>query len=284
MKKLAGIDLVNLKIGSWLGWQIETNWTHLGFYFLYSLARPVASTLILVLIFLVVPEGKLSNPLFPYIYIGNAFFMYVYMVLFGISWVIHEDREHYQMLKYVFIAPRQMYYFLSGRGIAKLGVTTFSVIVTLAFGVIVLDIPIDFAGINYPVFLAGLFLGLVCIAALGVILAALSMVTAHHSFYLTEGIAGMFYLIAGAVYPIDVLPGWLQSLAQLFPLTYWIEVIRRSLNVPVQSEILAVYSLPHLFLILLASTVVLMILSHLVYRWFDYLSVKHGLVDRLTNY
>jgi len=222
--------------------------------------------------------------LFVYTYIGNAFFMYVYMVLFGISWVIHEDREHYQMLKYVFIAPRKMYYYLAGRGVAKLAITTFSVLVTLAFGIWVLKIPVDLTEVNYLALGSGLFLGLLCIAALGVILAALSMVTAHHSFYLTEGIAGLFYLISGAIYPIDVLPGWLQTLAQAFPLTYWIELIRRSMNVPLQSQVLSVYSWQELFLVLLISTLVLLIASHYIYRIFERISVKYGLVDRLTNY
>lgn len=284
MKNLAGIDYINLKMGSWLGWQIETNWTKLWVYALYSLARPIASTLILVLIFLVVPQGKLEHPLFVYTYVGNAFFMYVYMVLFGISWVIHEDREHYQMLKYVFITPRKMYYYLAGRGIAKLLITTFSVLVTLAFGIWILKIPVDLASVNYFALLAGLFLGLVCIAALGVILAALTMVTAHHSFYLTEGIAGLFYLISGAIYPIDVLPGWLQALAKVFPLTYWIELIRRSMKVPVQSQALSIYSLPELLLILVVSTVALVAASHFIYKFFERVSVKYGLVDRLTNY
>src|SRR3989337_4277556 len=167
MKDLACLDYINLRMGSWLGWQIETNWTNLWVYGLYSLARPIASTLILVLIFLVVPQGKLEHPLFVYTYIGNAFFMYVYMVLFGISWVIHEDREHYQMLKYAFIAPRKMYYYLAGRGIAKLLITTFSVLITLAFGLWILHVQIDLAAVNYPLLLFSLFLGLICIAALG---------------------------------------------------------------------------------------------------------------------
>ncbi len=282
MKNL--VDYPALKMGSWLGWQIETNWTKMWVYALYSLARPVASTLILVLMFLVIPQGKLNHPLFTYVYIGNAFFMYVYMVLFGISWVIQEDREHYQMLKYVFITPRKMYFYLAGRGIAKLAITTFSVIVTLAFGLWILQIDVNLASINYPVLLLSLFLGLVCIAALGVILASLTMVTAHHSHYLTEGIAGMFYLIAGAVYPIDVLPGWLLFLAKLFPLTYWIELVRRSMNVPVHSQILSVYSQEQLLLILTVSTLVLLIASHFIYKNFERISVKYGLVDRLTNY
>jgi len=282
MKNL--VDYTGLRIGSWLGWQIETNWTKLWVYILYSLARPVASTLILVLMFLVIPQGRLNHPLFTYVYIGNAFFMYVYMVLFGISWVIQEDREHYQMLKYVFIAPRKMYFYLAGRGIAKLAITTFSVLVTLAFGLWVLHIQIDLAAINYPLLLLSLFLGLICIAALGVILASLTMVTAHHSMYLTEGIAGMFYLIAGAVYPIDVLPGWLLFLSKLFPLTYWIELVRRSMNITTHSQILAVYSQEELLLILTVSTVILVVASHYIYKSFERISVKYGLVDRLTNY
>jgi ABC-2 type transport system permease protein len=36
-------------------------------------------------------------------------------------------------------------------------------------------------------------------------------------------------LLGGVYYPVEVLPGWLQTLARLFPLTYSLEAMRRAL-------------------------------------------------------
>jgi ABC-2 type transport system permease protein len=53
------------KVGTWLGWQIESNWTEPFLFAIYSVIKPVAGVLILVFMYLVVAKGGLANPLFP---------------------------------------------------------------------------------------------------------------------------------------------------------------------------------------------------------------------------
>jgi ABC-2 type transport system permease protein len=277
-------NLRTIKTAGWLGWAMESNWTDPFLFAIYSIVRPLASSLILVVMYYVVTKGKTGMDLFAYIYVGNAFFMYVINVLFGISWVIHEDRDHYQMIRYIYISPIRMYYYLFGRGIAKMIVTTVAVIITMAFGMLVLRIPVDLLAVNYPLLLFSLVAGIFIITCLGILLAGISMITAHHSFALTEGMAGLFYLACGAIYPIDILPVWLQYLSKVLPLTYWLELVRRSVLGKSLSPTLSGFSNLELIGIMVVTTIALALFSHWIYRSIEHVARKYGKIDQLTNY
>jgi len=277
-------NLRTTRLAGKLGWSMEANWADPFLFAIYSIIRPIASSLILVFMYLVVTSGKTSFDLFAYIFIGNAFFMYVYNVLFGISWVIHEDREHYQMIRYIYISPIRMYYYLFGRGIAKLITTTIAVIITLAFGMIVLKIPINLLEIDYPLFLITLLVGLFVITCLGILLAGITMITAHHSFALTEGLGGLFYLACGAIFQIDLLPAWLQYISKALPLTYWLELLRRSILGKSLSLTLSKYSDLELILIMFLTTVLLALFSHYIYKSIEHFARKMGKIDQVINY
>jgi len=277
-------NIRTIKTAGRLGWAIESNWTDPFLFAVYSIVRPIASSLILVVMYYVITRGKTGLDLFAYIYVGNAFFMYVYNVLFGVSWVIHEDREHYQTIRYIYISPIRMYYYLFGRGIAKMILTTLAVIITIAFGMLVLKIPVNLLTVNYPLLLFSVSAGILIVTCLGVLLAGVTLVTAHHSWTLTEGMAGLFYLACGAIYPIDILPIWLQYLSKVLPLTYWLELVRRSILGKSMSSTLAGYSNFELISIMAVTTLFLALFSHYIYRSIEYIARKHGKIDQLTNY
>jgi ABC-2 type transport system permease protein len=277
-------NLRTIRIAGWLGWAMESNWTDPFLFAIYSIVRPLASSLILVVMYYVVTRGKTGMDLFAYIYVGNAFFMYVINVLFGISWVIHDDREHYQMIRYIYISPIRMYYYLFGRGIAKMILTTVAVIITIGFGMLVLKIPIDLLGVNYPLLIFSVIAGIFIITCMGILLAGITLVTAHHSWALTEGIAGLFYLACGAIYPIDILPIWLQYVSKALPLTYWLELVRRSVLGKSLSPTLSGFSNVELIAIMALTTLALALFSHYIYRSIEHVARKYGKIDQLTNY
>ena len=47
--------------------------------------------------------------------------------------------------------------------------------------------------------------------------------------FLSEGVSGVVYLLSGVVFPIGVLPSWIQALSLTLPTTYWLEGMRRAL-------------------------------------------------------
>ncbi len=281
--------LRTLKQAAWLGWQMESNWTRPWMFAVYSVIKPIAATLILVFMYIVVQSiGGQPNPaLFSYMFLGNAFYRYVAQVLFGITWVIHEDREHYQTLKQVYIAPISFYMYLIGRSVSKIVITTLATFITLIFGVLVLNVPINLGEINWPLFAVAMMVGLFCICAIGIALAGISFLTAKHSAGINEGIAGIFYLFCGVVFPLTVLPGWGKAIGLCIPITYWLEIVRRALQPSmVGADISGLGSFSDLTILsfLAISTVVFLFISLAIFKYADHVARKKGKIDMTTTY
>jgi len=280
--------LRTVKYAAWLGWQMESNWTNPWLFILYSIVKPLAGTLILVFMYLVIfPTVVANEAIFAYMFIGNAFFMYVAQVMFGIVMVIHEDREHYQTLKQVYISPISFYVYIIGRAIPKIIITTVAILITLIFGILVLGLSIDLAQVDWVLLALAMLIGLLCICMIGIALAGVSFLTARHGMGINEGIAGMFYLFCGVVFPITVLPPWGQAIGLAIPITYWLEIVRRAVlsgsgieNISGLQD----YSNGQIFLFLLISSAVFFVLSIVIFRYADYLARKKGKIDMTTTY
>ena len=280
----AGESIRSLRMAAWLGWQIESNWASPFLFAIYSVAKPVAGALILVLMYTVIAQGGLQNPLFPQIFVGNAFYIYVAMVLMGVSQAVTEDREHYGMLKYIYTAPLNIYTYLLGRGAAQAAMATVAVFIMLIFGIIALGIPLSPASISWGMLFAAWLFGLAGLAFGGVFLAGISLITARHNFYIGEAMAGALYLMCGAVFPIDVLPRSLQFLSQALPLTYWLEALRRALFGAGTGGLLSSLTDQMLLLIVGGSMVLLAVISVVFYRWAENWARKRGLIDMQSMY
>jgi len=278
----------SFRVATWLGWQIESNWTEPFLFLTYSILKPVASALILVFMYLVISQGNFNSPLFAYIYVGNAFFIYVGAVLLGVSNTIVDDREHYGMLKYIYVSPIQVYFYLLGRGMAKTMTATIAVVITLAFGAIALGVRPDFFAMDWPLFIITLAVGLAGLGFMGILLAGILLITARHNDIVGEAVAGALYLLCGAVFPISVMPDWLQWAGRAIPITYWLEGLRRAL---LGTELvrklhtgLEDFSTPMILLILLGSTLLAILLSIGFYRWCERRAKEKGLIDMQTMY
>ncbi len=274
----------SFKTAAWLGWQIESNWTDPFLFAVYSIVKPVAGALILVFMYVVVAQGGLDHPLFPQIFVGNAFYIYVGGVLMGVSWAVIDDREHYGMLKYLYVAPLDIYAYLLGRGVAKAIVSTIAVAVTLLFGALALGLKVSPARVDWAFLLVAWALGLLGLAFLGILLGGVTLITARHNYYIGEAVAGALYLLCGAVFPLDVLPKGLQLVGQALPVTYWLEALRRALLGRGAGALLAGLSDAQLLLILAGSTLALALLSTAVYRRAERLAKARGLLDMQTMY
>jgi ABC-2 type transport system permease protein len=148
----------------------------------------------------------------------------------------------------------------------------------------VLKLPVNLLAVNYPLLIFSVAAGIFIITCLGILLAGISLVTAHHSFALTEGMSGLFYLACGAIYPIDILPVWLQYLSKALPLTYWLELVRRSVLGKSLSSTLGGFTNLELIGIMILTTLLLALFSHWIYRSIEHIARKYGKIDRLTNY
>ncbi|MEN6300177.1 MAG: ABC transporter permease, partial [Anaerolineaceae bacterium] len=219
----------SFRLAAWLGWQIESNWTDPFLFAIYSIIKPLAAAAILVVMYSVITNGNFTAPIFSYIYLGNAFYIFVGQVMTGISWAVIDDREHYKTLKYMYIAPVQFPLYLMGRGVARFIIAAFSVLVTILFGVFFLDVEIDLLRIDWLLFFVTLIIGVIMLAMMGLILAGILMQLVHHEFGIGDAVASALYLFSGAVFPLEVLPSSLRWIGFINPVTYWLELLRRSL-------------------------------------------------------
>ncbi|MBC6938201.1 MAG: ABC transporter permease, partial [Chloroflexi bacterium] len=217
---------------AWLGWQIESNWADPFLFAIYSIVRPVTSVLILVVMYSVITNGALQEPIFAYIYLGNALYILVGQVITGVSWSVIDDREHYRTLRQLYTTPMDGYFYLMGRGVARLIIGLISVFITVGFGVIAFQLPIVIGAIDWLMLLASTILGVLALAAIGMVVGSLTLMLARHFWSLGDAISGALYLFTGAIFPLDVLPAWLRPIGFVFPVTYWLELARRAILGP----------------------------------------------------
>ena len=212
-----------------LGWAIESNWTDPFVFLTYQIVRPLFGTLILVVMYRVI-RGAETDPLtFAQIYVGNAFFILVLQSLISIGLVVFEDRERYEMFRYIYLAPIGMGSYLLARGAAHVVATSASIILTLALGVFAFHVQMHLGVTEIPYLVVTLLLGVMATLALGLILAGSTMLLAHHGQSMPDGVAGALFLMSGVVFPVDILPGVFADVGRWLPWTYWLEGTRHVL-------------------------------------------------------
>jgi len=271
---------------AWLGWQVESNWTHPIVFFLFSALKPISGVMILVFMFRAVSHVSAGSPLYAYIYVGNALYIYVGAIVAGASYSILDDRERYRSLKYLYIAPVSVPVYMFGRAVARFATATLAVTITLAAGCLLFNVPIHPLQVDWLTFLAALLLGLLCLAAIGIILGSWTLTIRSEPHFLGEAVAAAMYLFSGAIFPITLLPASLQPIGYLMPMTYWLELMRRALLGANLSGFptLASYSNGELFGILSILTASFGVVSGIAFRFFDRMARDRGLIDAQSNF
>jgi ABC-2 type transport system permease protein len=276
----------SFRIATRLGWQIESNWTDPFLFAIYSIIKPLAGAAILVVMYSVITSANFSSPIFSYIYLGNAFYIYVGAVMTGISWAVIDDREHYKTLKYMYIAPINVPAYLMGRGVARFLVASISITITIIFGVLFLHVNVNPAAINWPLFLLALVLGVFMLSMMGLILAGISLLIVNHVWFIGDAVAGALFLFSGAIFPLEVLPSWIRPLGYIVPVTYWLELLRRSLVGHIAQAFPTLQSLSNLQIIgiLIGLTIIFGGISFFLFRYCEHIARERGLIDIVTNY
>ena len=279
-------DWRSFKMAAWLGWKIESNWADPFLFAIYSIVKPLASAMILVVMYGVISHNQFDNPMFAYLFIGNAFYQYVANVMVGVSWAIVDDREHYKTLKYLYVSPISIPYYLLGRGVARVLITTFSVLIIMIVGVAFLHIPFNAAQIDWPLLLISLVVGIIMLAMLGLLLAGVTLRMAQYSFNKGDSVAGALYLFSGAIFPLSVLPKFLQPLGYVMPISYWLELIRRAMVGGVAQDFPMFQGISNIYLlfILIGLSILFGFISVFAWKKFDWQARERGLIDQTNNY
>ena len=223
-------SLARAQTAAWLGWQVESNWADPVLFTIYVLARPLATALIVAAMYAAVRGHGAPASVFVGFYVANAFHSYVNNVLVGLGWVVFEEREVYETLKYVYASPVGMFTYLAGRSTVKFALATISVAVALAVGWWFLGVRWEWAHVQWWAFGASMAAGLASTLFLGFLLAGGSLVLMRSAMVVLEGTTLASYLLCGVIFPVDLLPRPLQWISLSLPFTWWYEAIRRFLT------------------------------------------------------
>jgi ABC-2 type transport system permease protein len=277
-----------------LGWKMEGNWTDPVLFVIYSVAKPVASALLLVLMLEVI-GGNVSRDFRGFVVVGSALWAFVLSGIAGLAWTVLDDRERYRMLKYVYVSPADFLLVLIGRGVARLAVGAMGGAITLAMGVTFLGLSFDLARVDWVLLLVSMTIGVVAVLAIGVALAAICIQTRQESWSYPEAVGGALFLLSGAVFPLAVLPDPIELIAWLAPVTWWIAGVREALFPGGPSSIGGDGSLwtavtgsgapdaPTIVLALLVTGAVGTLAATVLFGISERRAKEHGLLDRTTG-
>ena len=262
-----------------LGWAIESNWSDPFLFAVYTIAKPLAAALILVVMFQVITGGQ-GTEFLQFMIVGSALWNVVFGVMSGVVQSILEDRERYRMIKYVVVTPTSLFPFLIGRSVARVLISLVAVVLTLIVGVVFLDIVLQ----PEPVYLfAASAIGLLAVMALGIGMAGWCLQLRQEAWHYPEAIAGALYLVSGAIFPIDILPSVIQPVAYAMPTTWWLEASRRGLLGHGSPGVLGDLSDGTVMLYLVLSTAVVLPLALAAFAWFMRRARQAGLLDMVTG-
>lgn len=271
---------------AWLGWQIESNWTDPLLFLIFSIVKPISSVLILVFMYYAVSRAGTDSPIYAYIYLGNAFYIYVGAVMAGASYSILDDRERYRSLKYIYIAPINIPIYLLGRAVARFITGSIAVTITLLAGALFFKVPLNLLTINWALFLPAMVVGIAALTFMGIIIGSWTLTLRSEPWFVGEATAAALYLFSGAIFPVTVLPTFLQPIGFILPMTYWLELIRRALlgSGAAAFPTLAAFSEGQLFAILGSITLILGVIAFAAYNFFDRRARDEGMIDAQHNF
>ncbi len=279
--------LRTIKQAVWLGWKVETNWADPLVFAIYYLIRPMAGLLIVGFIFIIgsFASGEILNPgYFAFMFIGNSFFIYVVQIMMTMSMLIHEDRAHYEVMKHIYLAPGSLWWYILGRALNGVMNASISLSLTLVFGVAVfqgllgVQIPINWFGINWSLLSLNLALGIFCFIAMGFVLCGINIMTSKVQFMLSEYVSGILYLFGGVIFLPEILPSWGQAISNALPITYFLKNVRHAIlpheSSTVQTDVLY----------LIFTMIATIIIGIIVFKTAMYKARKNGLIDKKEEY
>jgi ABC-2 type transport system permease protein len=229
--------------------------------------------------FQIITQGQ-NTEFLQFLIVGSALWNVVFGVMGGLVQSILEDRERYKMMKYVVVTPSSLFPFLLGRSLARVLVSFVAVALTLAVGVVFLDVELR---LNLLILVPATVLGVTGVIALGVFMAGWCLQLRQEAWSYPEAIAGALYLISGAIFPVDVLPTFVHPIALASPTTWWLEASRRGLLDHGSPGMLGALSDGTVMLYLALSTAIAVPLALAAFAWFMRRARESGLLDMTTG-
>lgn len=167
------------------------------------------------------------NALILYLTIGTAMWSYISAVFDSVTETVTIERWE-GTIEYTFMAPVSRLTHLLGACIFAL-VHGLALMIVQLFA-ISLFFHLDLAHANWLAAIIITALGSVSLVGLGEVAAVLPLLFTERGAQMAYIIRAIMLLVSGVYYPIAVLPGWLQKVAVLSPVTYMLDGLRASIQ------------------------------------------------------
>ena len=169
--------------------------------------------------------GEYGGDYFSFVIIGIALGGYFSTGLTSFAKALRQAQTT-GTLEAMILTPTPVSWLVIGSASWSYVYTTFRVLIYLVVGALFLGL--DLSRANYLAALVILLLSIVSFASLGILAASLIMVVKRGD-PITAVFGNLSNLIGGVFYPVAILPGWLQAVAYLLPITYALRAMRGAL-------------------------------------------------------
>lgn len=188
-----------------------------------------AALLYYVALFVDSPELRASLPqgksYFAYSLVGFVFFDYLNEAIDTFDRSLQEARDT-RTLEPLLITQVSLPVILAGSAVYPFVATTLRIVIYLLWGAILFGFPLSTA--NWVSVLAVLLITLLAFSGLGILSAAYLLLFKRGN-PLKWLIVGLSSVVGGMLFPVNILPPWLQVVARLNPVTYALDAMRAAL-------------------------------------------------------
>jgi ABC-2 type transport system permease protein len=161
-----------------------------------------------------------------YLLIGTLIWSYLSMIFDLLSETVSWERWE-GTIEYTFMSPASRAAQLIGMGVYSVIYGIVRMIVML--GVISLFFDMSLGNANYLGALGLLAICSISLVGFGMVAAVMPLLSPEKGQQVTSIVTAVLLLVSGIYYSVDVLPGWLQPLSVISPVTYALDGIRKML-------------------------------------------------------
>ena len=166
--------------------------------------------------------GRLTT----FLLVGALIWSYLSMLFDLLSETVSWERWE-GTIEYTFMSPASRVTHLLGMGLYAV---IYGILRTaLIFGFVSLFFELDLSRANYAAALAVLAVCSVSLVGFGIVAAVMPLLSPEKGQQVTYIVSAILLLVSGVYYPVEVLPGFLQTLSVVSPVTYALEGSRAAL-------------------------------------------------------
>jgi ABC-2 type transport system permease protein len=161
-----------------------------------------------------------------YLLVGALLWNYLSMLFDVLSETVSWERWE-GTIEYTFMSPSSRVTHLLGMGLYAVVYGIFQTVLTL--GVCYMLFDFDLSNANYWGALLVVAVCSVSLVGFGIVAAVLPLLSPEKGQQVSYIVSSVLLLVSGVYYDVSVLPGWMQAIATLSPLTYALQGARASL-------------------------------------------------------